>query len=158
MNRGYVMTMSKVIPIMVKVKESKRRKRKRSDPVLWQNPPYQQKIRKPKDNTQTPPKTSITQRLRTDLGRSVRVSQNPCPGHDSLLLCWIWIIMTLSSKIRKSYNNHFVCLSVRLSVNTFVVSDYSNSFQLKGFKPIYTEDDKKARHFYIFGPKVIGHS
>ena len=37
-----------------------KRKRRRSDPVLWQNPLYQQKIRKPKDNTQTPQKTSIT--------------------------------------------------------------------------------------------------
>ena len=34
-------------------------------------------IRKPKDNTQTPPKTSITQRLRTDLGRSVGVTSHP---------------------------------------------------------------------------------
>ena len=33
-------------------------------------------MRKPKDNTQTPPKTSITQRLRTDLGRSVRVTSD----------------------------------------------------------------------------------
>ena len=54
-----------------------KRKRRRSDPVLWQNPLYQQKIRKPKDNTQTPPKTSITQRLRTDLGRSVGVTSHP---------------------------------------------------------------------------------
>ena len=54
-----------------------KRKRRRSDPVLWQNPLYQQKIRKPKDNTQTPPKTSITQRLRTDLGRSVGVLSHP---------------------------------------------------------------------------------
>ena len=53
-----------------------KRKRRRSDPVLWQNPLYQQKIRKPKDNTQTPPKTSITQRLRTDLGRSVGVTSH----------------------------------------------------------------------------------
>ena len=53
------------------------RKRRRSDPVLWQNPLYQQKIRKPKDNAQTPPKTSITQRLRTDLGRSVGVTSHP---------------------------------------------------------------------------------
>ena len=30
---------------------STKRKRRRSDPVLWQNPLYQQKIRKPKDNT-----------------------------------------------------------------------------------------------------------
>ena len=28
-----------------------KRKRRRSDPVLWQKPLYQQKIRKPKDNT-----------------------------------------------------------------------------------------------------------
>ena len=28
-------------------------------------------------HTQTPPKTSITQRLRTDLGRSVGVTSNP---------------------------------------------------------------------------------
>ena len=54
-----------------------KRKRRRSDPVLWQNPLYHQKIRKPKDNTQTPPKTSITQRLRTDLGRSVGVTSHP---------------------------------------------------------------------------------
>ena len=54
-----------------------KRKIRRSDLVLWQNPIYQQKIRKPKDNTQTPPKTSITQRLRTDLGRSVGVTSHP---------------------------------------------------------------------------------
>ena len=56
-----------------KVQEKKRR----SDSVLWQNPLYQQKIRKQKDNTQTPPKTSITQRLRTNLGRSVGVTSHP---------------------------------------------------------------------------------
>ena len=61
------------IPIILE----KKRKRRRSDPVLWQNPLYQQKIRKPKDNTQTQPKTSITQRLRTDLGRSVGVTSHP---------------------------------------------------------------------------------
>ena len=44
---------------------------------VWQNPLYQQKIRKPKDNTQTPPKTSNSQRLRTDLGRSVGVTSYP---------------------------------------------------------------------------------
>ena len=54
-----------------------KRKRRRSDPVLLQNPLYQQKIQKPKDNTQTPPKPSITQRLRTDLERSVGVTSHP---------------------------------------------------------------------------------
>ena len=47
-----------------------KRKRKRSDSVLWQNPLYQQKCQKGKVTTQTTPqKSSITQRLRTDLGR-----------------------------------------------------------------------------------------
>ena len=50
------------------------RKRRRSDPDLWKKPLYQQKIWKPMDNTNTPSKTSITQRLRTDLGRSVGVT------------------------------------------------------------------------------------
>ena len=37
--------------------------------------PYtdKKKSKKQRDNTKTPPKTSITQRLRTDLGRSVWV-------------------------------------------------------------------------------------
>ena len=35
------------------------------------NPLYQQKIRKQMDNIKMPPKTSITQRLWTDLRRSV---------------------------------------------------------------------------------------
>ena len=52
-----------------------KRKRRRSDSVLWQKPLYKLIIRKPKDNIQTPKKTSsITQRLRTDLGRSVGVT------------------------------------------------------------------------------------
>ena len=51
------------------------RKRKRSDSVLWQKPLYQQKCQKDKVTTQTmPQKSSITQRLRTDLGRSVGVT------------------------------------------------------------------------------------
>ena len=50
-----------------------KRKRKRSDSVLWQKP--RQKNHKSNVTTQkTPPKTSITQRLRTDLGRSVGVT------------------------------------------------------------------------------------
>ena len=54
--------------------DNTKRKRRRSDSVLWQKPLCQQKLRKPMDNTKTPPKTSITQRLRTDLGRSVGVT------------------------------------------------------------------------------------
>ena len=47
-----------------------KRKRKRSDSVLWQEPLHQQKWRKGKEATQTTPqKSSITQRLQTDLGR-----------------------------------------------------------------------------------------
>ena len=39
-----------------------------------ENPYTNREVRKPMDNTKTPPKTSITQRLRTDLGRSVGVT------------------------------------------------------------------------------------
>ena len=47
-------------------------KRKRSDSVLWQKPLHpQNNPKKQRDNIKTPPKTLITQLLRTDLGRSV---------------------------------------------------------------------------------------
>ena len=50
-------------------------KRRRSDPVLWQKPLHQQKCKKGKVTTQTTPqKSSIKQRLRTDLGQSVGVT------------------------------------------------------------------------------------
>ena len=50
-------------------------KRRRSDPVLWQKPLYQQKCQRDKVTTQTTPqKSSIKQLLRTDLGRSVGVT------------------------------------------------------------------------------------
>ena len=52
------------------------RKRKRYDSVLWQKPLHQQKCIKGKVTTQTTPqKSSIKQRLRTDLGRSVGVTK-----------------------------------------------------------------------------------
>ena len=52
-----------------------KRKRKRSDSILWQKPLHQQKCQKGKVTTQTTPqKSSIKQRLRTDLGRSVGVT------------------------------------------------------------------------------------
>ena len=52
-----------------------KRKRKRYDSVLWQKPLHQQKCQKGKVTTQTTPqKSSIKQRLRTDLGRSVGVT------------------------------------------------------------------------------------
>ena len=53
---------------------NKKRKKKRSDSVLWQKPLHRQK--NPKSNVTTQKrhqKTLITQRLRTDLGRSVGV-------------------------------------------------------------------------------------
>ena len=57
-------------------KEFIKRKRKRSDSVLWQKPLHQQKCQKGKVTTQTTPqKSSIKQRLRTDLGRSVGVTK-----------------------------------------------------------------------------------
>ena len=53
----------------------KKKKRKRSDSILWQKPLHQQKCQKGKVTTQpTPQKSSIKPRLRTDLGRSVGVT------------------------------------------------------------------------------------
>ena len=51
-----------------------RRKRKISDSVLWQKPLHPQKNKKQRDNKKNATKPSITQRLRTDLGRSVEVT------------------------------------------------------------------------------------
>ena len=49
--------------------------KRRSDSVLWQKPLYQQKCQKGKVKTRTTQqKSSIKQRLRTDLGRSVGVT------------------------------------------------------------------------------------
>ena len=51
------------------------RKRKRSDSVLWQKPLHQQKFQNGKVTSKsTSQKILITQRLRTDLGRSVWVT------------------------------------------------------------------------------------
>ena len=65
-------------------------KRKRSDSALWQKPLHRQKNPKSNVTTQrTPPKTSITQRLRTDLGRSAGVTiatQLVCQVHKALKL------------------------------------------------------------------------
>ena len=41
---------------------------------MSKGPTATEKYKKQRDNTNTPPKTSITQRLQTDLGRSVRVT------------------------------------------------------------------------------------
>ena len=52
-----------------------KRKRKRSDSVLWQKPLHpQNNPKEQRDNIKTPTKTLITQLLRTDLGRSVGVT------------------------------------------------------------------------------------
>ena len=71
--RGTLLQRSTLQPrISVDIK----RKRKRSDSVLWQKPLHQQKCQKGKVTTQTTPqKSSIKQRLRTDLGRSVGVTK-----------------------------------------------------------------------------------
>ena len=66
-----------IIPYAYNVNETyTKRKRKRFDSVLWQKPLHQQKCQKGKVTTQTTPqKSSIKQRLRTDLGRSVGVTK-----------------------------------------------------------------------------------
>ena len=70
-----------------------KRKRKRSDSVLWPKPIHQQE--NPKNNVTTqkkPPRTSITRRLRTDLGGSVGVTT-------STKLLWL---NSISKNIRTS--------------------------------------------------------
>ena len=60
-------------------------KMRRSDLVLWQKTIYQEKIKKKQsDNTKNVTKTSITQRLHTDLGRPVWVTTAT-----QLMLNWI---------------------------------------------------------------------
>ena len=66
----YIYNASSKDPFYNSPRKDKKRKRRRSDPVLWQNPLYQQKIRKPKDNTHTYATknfdyTTIADRLRT---------------------------------------------------------------------------------------------
>ena len=68
-----------IIMLMIQFK----RKRKRSDSVPWQKSLHQQKCQKGKVTTQTTPqKSSIKQRLWTDLGRSVGVTK-------ATLLVWL---------------------------------------------------------------------
>ena len=71
----FLLMLGVVIEIL-EVIRTRKRKRKRSDSVLWQKPLHKQKCQKGKVTTQkTPQKSSIKQRLRTDLGRSVGVTK-----------------------------------------------------------------------------------
>ena len=64
-----------LVRLLFNAVSASKRKRKRSNSVLWQKPLHQQKCQKGKVTTQTTPqKSSITQQLRTDLGRSVGVT------------------------------------------------------------------------------------
>ena len=78
--------------LVIKSKSVIKRKRKRSDSVLWQKPLHQQKCQKGKVTTQTTPqKSSIKQRLRTDLGRSVGVTKVQF-GNKFANWCNVWSI------------------------------------------------------------------
>ena len=97
-----------------------KRKRRRSGQVLWQNPLYQQKIRKTKDSTQTPPKTSITHRLRTDLGRSVgvtRVTSTKCDKDKNLYNLGIHIMHIM----RKTWKSLTICYAMIIKVHVLTV-------------------------------------
>ena len=56
------------------------RKREKSDSVLWQSPFTNRKIKKTNWQNKTPPKTSITQQLHTDLGWQHTDVVNPVYG------------------------------------------------------------------------------
>ena len=72
---GYEVVANVISGKAIRLVWSEKENKRRSDPVLWQNPYTNTKFGKSKDNTQTPPKT--TQRLQTDLGRSVGVTSDP---------------------------------------------------------------------------------
>ena len=60
---------------------SMKRKRNRSDSVVWRIPQHQRKIKRQNDNTNRPLKYSIKQQLQTDLRRSFGETTSPlCCG------------------------------------------------------------------------------
>ena len=119
---------------------SHERNRTQSDTVLRQKPTLTEMSRRQSDNTNTPPKSSITQRLQADLGRSVGVttptqlvrltglqvqssnySQQKCNGKDThLKICKKNLV--ISSKV------HVVWESLQ-TINGNVVWDHSPIFQ-----------------------------
>ena len=80
-------------------------------------------------HTQTPPKTSITQRLRTDLGRSVGVTSNPTGvvkpvyGIPTFPLTAKAVLSTYSQKIIRSYKFR---MFVKYKNSTVIISAYSD--------------------------------
>ena len=76
--------------------QENKRKRTRSDSVLWRKPVYQQKTRQPIDNTKTPPNTSITQRFRPTVSWSTTV----------INLVWLnWVKTNLPTHHKRSVFN-----------------------------------------------------
>ena len=71
---GILRPFKTMIPNCSLAHSERREKRKKSDSLLLQKPLHSRKIEKATWKHKTPPKTSITQWLRTDLGRSVGVT------------------------------------------------------------------------------------
>ena len=104
-----------------------RRKRKRSDSVLWQKPLQPQKNpKKQLDNIKTPPKTSITQRLRTDV--NTNYLKLACQTHSNIMPNKL--IDFTSYNIRWMQNKcHFLrmfllrCCTFHWAILNFITSD-----------------------------------
>ena len=89
-------------------------KRKRSDSALWQKPLHRQKNQKSNVTTQrTPPKTSITQQLRTDLGRSAGVTI--ATQHPPILFRNLSLFLCVGTFVLQfEYINNDLCLWPKL--------------------------------------------
>ena len=68
-------------------------------------------------------------------------------------------IMTLTLKILKSYNDHFICSSVCLSTHSEdAITQTVFNWKASNLYTSKQKRIKKTRHMYIFWPNVIGHS
>ena len=89
------------------------RNRKRSDSVLWHKSIHTQKnLKKQRDNTQTLRKHSITQRLWTDIGRSVGITM-------ATKLLWL-------NQVTGSQPSHHSPQQIPFSPELVVCLDFSN--------------------------------
>ena len=125
------------------------RRRKRSDSVLWQKPLHLLKNPKGKVTTQkTPSKTSLTQRLRTDLGRSFRVPT---------VTLFVWFDEK-SDESDNPYQNEPDDYSLICKLGKFNNDDYHETGPLTDFEPRkkqfntydYAFDDDKKEYVRNF--------
>ena len=95
---------------------------------MTKDPTPTENSKKEGDNTKTPPKTSITQRLRTGLGRPVK-------NTTAIQLVWLNVNKRLTFPLTAIVDNVVVCKSLNLFHNRIVNYFSPKPFILKK-KPI----------------------